>query len=307
MSLTRVTRTFAGHGHRFAIRSDDETILEAIDDVFVDLVADAEPRATYDIRWEGVAGDGWVVTCGEEYVGASPMLPYVLTLLLWHVNRASVAAGVVDRVVLHASCVARDGVGVILAAPMESGKTTMAAGLLGAGFSYLTDEAVGIDPQTLRLRAYPKPLSIDIGSQPVLSHLMPADPVLRTGQWQVPGSRASGRVPVDDIAAAVVISPRYREGAPTRIEPVGRAQMLIELAASTFEFAAAPLRNLDVTAAVLRGCDSYRLVVGDLAEAVDCGEPGRHPAERFMTGEATTPSAGARLAARRPLRRRGPA
>jgi hypothetical protein len=52
---------------------------------------------------------------------------------------------------------------------MESGKTTLTAGLVRSGWSYLTDEAVAFDWDTGRSRPFPKPLSVDPGSQ----HLFP--------------------------------------------------------------------------------------------------------------------------------------
>ena len=51
---------------------------------------------------------------------------------------------------------------------MESGKTTLTAGLVRAGFDYLSDEAVAFDWDTLDIVPYAKPLSIDglVGAVP---------------------------------------------------------------------------------------------------------------------------------------------
>src|SRR5437016_7532138 len=48
-------------------------------------------------------------------------------------------------VMSHAGGVSRDGAACVLPAHMESGKTTLTAGLVRSGFSYLTDEAVSFD------------------------------------------------------------------------------------------------------------------------------------------------------------------
>ena len=49
---------------------------------------------------------------------------------------------------------------------MESGKTTLVAGLVLAGLRYLTDEAVAIRPADGGITPFPKALSVDHGSWP---------------------------------------------------------------------------------------------------------------------------------------------
>jgi hypothetical protein len=44
-----------------------------------------------------------------------------------------------------------------------AGKTSLVAGLVREGWSYLSDEAAPIDPETMLVEAYPKPLSIKPG------------------------------------------------------------------------------------------------------------------------------------------------
>jgi hypothetical protein len=59
-------------------------------------------------------------------------------LLLWHMDRGVQA--------LHGGLVARNGHGVLLAGPGGSGKSTVALTCLLAGFSYLADDYVGLEP-----------------------------------------------------------------------------------------------------------------------------------------------------------------
>ena len=73
----------------------------------------------------------------------------------------------------HASAVARDGVAVVFAADADSGKSTLATILVEAGFDYLTDEATAIDLDTGEVVGYPKPITLDPGSQQLLVHLDP--------------------------------------------------------------------------------------------------------------------------------------
>lgn len=66
-----------------------------------------------------------------------------------------------ELLMLHAGAVSHPETGrsVAYAAPGGTGKTTLTR-LLGQRYGYLTDETVGVDPQTLQIHPYPKPLSV---------------------------------------------------------------------------------------------------------------------------------------------------
>jgi hypothetical protein len=157
---------------------------------------------------------------------------------------------------------------VLLPAPAESGKTTTIAGLVRAGFGYLTDEAVAIDPDTLLAQPYPKALSVDRGSWEVLADLRPPHDDRVAGQWQLPSrlirpNAVSGPAPV-----RFVVTPAYAAGSTTRLEPISPGEMLVGLADGTFQFQDDAQRNLAVLARVVTSADCYRLTVGDLDRAV---------------------------------------
>ena len=58
--------------------------------------------------------------------------------------------------------------GVLLPGPPDSGKTTLTAGLVRAGFRYLTDEAAFVDPTTRILRPFPRPLWMELGTVEII-------------------------------------------------------------------------------------------------------------------------------------------
>lgn len=101
---------------------------------------------------------GMVVIDGAEQVVAEDDLPYA-------VSRALTFASIIRRtgqcLMLHAAGVATpDGATVALVAASGTGKTT-AASRLGRRLGYVTDETVAVE-DGLRVRAYPKPLSVVI-------------------------------------------------------------------------------------------------------------------------------------------------
>ena len=74
--------------------------------------------------------------------------------------RAVIGAGRGTHLMLHAAAVS-DGAGraLVLSAPSGTGKTT-ATRTLGRRFGYLTDETAVIEPSTLQIAPFPKPLSV---------------------------------------------------------------------------------------------------------------------------------------------------
>ena len=99
---------------------------------------------------------GLVVIDGDEQDATDDEVPYA-------VSRALTFASIVRRtgecLMLHAAGVAAaDGSTVALVAASGTGKTT-AASRLGRRLGYVTDETVAVEDD-LRVRAYPKPLSV---------------------------------------------------------------------------------------------------------------------------------------------------
>ena len=263
-----VTRAFCGLEYAFEVATNDLGVLDYLDEILADLSGDGHGDP---VHYELIAleGDQYLVCCEDDVVVETGRLDRALSVLLWHINAEVVRRSTPRHPVIHAAAAIRDGMTVLLPAAPESGKTTTVAGLVAsAGFRYLTDEAVAIEPATLIPRPYPKPLSVDRGSWKVLASLRPSHDGVVTGQWQV---RASA-IRSDAVASAApirfVVEPAYDRNTATRLEPVSRAVMLVRLADSTFNFQEAPERNLAVLARVLERAECYRLPISDLDEGV---------------------------------------
>jgi hypothetical protein len=196
-----------------------------------------------------------------------------MAALFWDVNRRA-AASEPDRLMVHASAVARDDEGWIFAAPSESGKSTLAAGLLARGFSYMTDEAVAIDLRTGVLHGYAKPLSIDPGSQPLLAHLRPRPEESRewsTRQWLVPPPRAA-RAVRQTARLRLLVFPRYAPTADTALSAISTAEAAIELCSNSFNFHQQARAALPLLPRLLADVPCYRLTVSNLDDACELVE-----------------------------------
>lgn len=88
---------------------------------------------------------------------------YVLPYLIWEVSRLAVV-GVSDvRVPVHAGVVERDGLGVLFVGATHSGKSTTVAWFVRAGWRYVSDELGLVDPVSLDLAPFPRPIGLRRG------------------------------------------------------------------------------------------------------------------------------------------------
>jgi hypothetical protein len=265
--------TFAAHGYRFAVRSNSAPVGRFVTELYAACATTQEPPVTWYSLIES-PGSPWpyALYIDERRAVQSSRAAAVLNHLTWHVNR-----GVIDRsaevVLLHAAAATIDGRAVVLPAPMESGKTTLVAGLVEAGFGYLTDEAVGIDPVTLDALPYAKPLSIDPGSWDVLAGLEPqVDDAVRPyldEQWQLAPSAIRHDAPAGPTPVAAIVLPRYERGAPTQLRGLRRSEALVDCLRQTFHLHEHGRRDVEVLGRLLAGVPCYALVSGDLAGACD--------------------------------------
>lgn len=261
---------------RFRVRVEDGAVGRFLEAALAPLASRGPHSCTYEILDDSPAHVGrWVVHRDGLPVGVPGAGHVALQWLLWDLNRAAVRASRSRLLLLHAGAVSRDGSAVVVPGPSGSGKSTLTAGLLAHGFSYLSDESPGLELDgTGVLQPYHKPLSLEVGSWALLPELEPppaARPPAGWGwdQWlvdprRIPGSGGlSGPAPV-----RLVVVPAYAAGARTRLEPLSRGEAVLTLAAHAFNFGDRPAQHVLALAGLVRGAACYRLLGGNLREAV---------------------------------------
>ena len=188
----------------------------------------------------------------------------------WVVNNL-IARYLPGHLQLHASVMARYGVGVIFPGSPGQGKSTLAAGLLACGWSYLSDEFALINPDTQLLFPYPKALCIKAGSFDVVRGLgLPID-LTRVYRKGIKGRVAmlnplavrSDVVP-ESCPVGLVVFPEYGHGEPPVMEPLSRAQAVFELTRVSFNFIKFRRGGVDLLVDVVRRARCFRLRTGDL-------------------------------------------
>ena len=264
---------FTCFGQTWRFTGNDDQVIELLHTLYAPLQLSGHAGAAVveyrlDLRAPRRGGklfrDG--VPLGE---GLSPAR--LLRKLVWAINRQVIDGSVQQHLLLHASAAAdAAGQGVLLPAPMESGKTTLVTGLLDRGLHYLTDEAAIVEPD-LTVRGFTKPLSVDHGAWELFGHHTPELPTnlapYMAQQWQVPAQgitevAASGRL-------ALVVFPNYCPGAPTRLTRLTAVGALNHARASTFAPDERPLSATKVgeLAAIVTEVPCYSLRSGDLEDS----------------------------------------
>jgi Coenzyme PQQ synthesis protein D (PqqD) len=253
--------------HRFSVATNLADVRDYVDYILRDL-ADPHPVSAPGYEVIATRNGTFVLRYRDDIVAVVDRVDRALSTLLWHINTEAARMAVARGPVVHAAAAIRHRATVLMPAPQESGKTTTVAGLVRAGFDYLSDEAVAIDRHSLLPEPFPKALSIDAGSWDVLADLRPDYSDQMVGQWQVPATAIRPDALGTPQPIRFVVIPTYEPGARTRLEPIARAETLVKVADSTFHFWDAPQRNLDVLAQMLRSASCYRLTLSDLGEGV---------------------------------------
>jgi len=269
-------------GTRVRMRTDDPVAGRYLEQVFGSLAArrpaaagDVRPVSTFDLVRVAEPEPAVDLRLDGELVTSSTDLDSAVTFLHWRLNQLTID-GATNRVLLHASGVRRpDGVAVF-PAESNSGKSTLAAGLVRAGFGYVTDEAVALDLVNGRVVAFPKPISLDPGSWPLFSGHEPAiagaPGAFFRHEWHLdPRSLSASALDAVDAEqfVSLVAFPRYVAGAVTATEPMRPAVALLGLLRNAFNLATVGAPGVAALEAVARQATVVSITVGDLDRAIE--------------------------------------
>jgi len=242
-------------------------VVDAANHLMADLLADGQESGPVPsrsvLRYE--VTDSAVVVDGRRFEVWSAA--EAIETIQWHLNQTLVAQATTTMTGLHAAAAAHDGRLIVLPAESGSGKSTTVAGLVRAGWQYITDEACLIDPQTLVVQPYPKPIGLERGSWrlfPEVTRFLEPH-----GTWLVPATSLGTAGVGEGSVPAAVVTPRYEPGGTTRLHRLSPGELVMELAQSTFSFNEDGGRHLRVLARLARTVPGYVLTIADLDEAVE--------------------------------------
>jgi HprK-related kinase A len=206
--------------------------------------------------------------------GARPFYPLPQTLagplFEWALNWAT--GRVASRwVVVHAAVVERGGRAMILPATPGSGKSTLAAALAYAGWRFFSDEFALIEPDSGRVWPLPRPISLKDAAIAVIRRRHP-DVLFGPEDTNVEGERfVYAKPPASSVLGMNqsadprwIVSPRYRPGAKTTIDPLPKAHGLVKLADQSFNYNYLGPSGYQALAAVVDRARCFTLEYSDL-------------------------------------------
>lgn len=243
-------------GLRFSVRTETAQAESHVREVLAGL----------ETRYDGSADvSEFSLDTGSQTVGES------VAALVGNVNLRAIEAAT-GNLLVHAGGVV-DGRGrvVVVCGPSGSGKSTLTAVLAGRGYAYVTDETVCIDPLSLTVRPFRKPLAIKHGSHTVLAKLRPkVSEAGTTASWLVPpDALATAPLPARPMLPVAVVFPTYAEGAELFVERLTEAQTAYTLGSNASTLWAVQGGALPALARVARRCPAFRLIHSDVEAAAD--------------------------------------
>jgi len=200
----------------------------------------------------------------------------VTSHLLWHVNH-SVCAEPSSHLLMHASAILTPTGVIAFAGEPDAGKSTLVTELIRRGSSYVTDEALGIDIETLEVIAYPKPVGVDQGSWQLFPDLAGATPALSTNRWWLDANLVAERAgsparSVDNMSRhqirALVFLNFDQSATQTTASHLASDEATMMAARNLFNLAAHHQAGLDAIARVVVGTPCYELCHNGLDGAI---------------------------------------
>jgi len=210
--------------------------------------------------------------------GNAPFMPYPLDhafpLFEWGLNW-SIAMQAHQFLMLHSAVVERNGRAMLLPAWPGCGKSTLCAALVSRGWRLFSDEFGLVRHENGNLVPMPRPLPLKNDSINVIRDFAPDAELGPEFHGTRKGTVAHLRSPAVCIQQASVtvppgwlVFPRYRAGAPLRLEPIAKPQAFIKLANNSFNYRLLGVNGFRGVARLVRNCDCFILSYSSLDEAV---------------------------------------
>jgi HprK-related kinase A len=198
---------------------------------------------------------------------AFPMFEWVLN---WHISSRAHR-----YLVVHAAVVEKNGRAAILPAPPGSGKSTLCAALVSAGWRLLSDELALLRLADGLLQPVPRPVSLKNASIGVIRAFAPdavlSNPVDNTSK----GTIAHLKPPAASIARAaeparpsLIVFPRYEADAATSLAPLPKARAFMQVAENAFNYQVLGADGFAALGRLVEGSSQFEFRYSRLEEAM---------------------------------------
>lgn len=177
--------------------------------------------------------------------------------------------------IIHAAVVARGDRAMVLPAPPGSGKSTLCAALIHAGWRLLSDELTLIGMDDGLITPLCRPVSLKNQSIDVIRRFAPGARFNRITHDTSKGSVTHMAVPQEHLSQIQrkatprwVVYPRYEAGASTEMTRRPRASAVEDLARNAFNFSIQAGAGFERLCDVVEHCDCFDFRYSDLHSAM---------------------------------------
>ncbi|MDT7836203.1 HprK-related kinase A [Aquabacterium sp. OR-4] len=242
-----------------------------------------EPAEFADFSLQVMRSGGlrrWIKPQARFFYDGQPVfepmaLDHAYPLLEWSMNWC-VASQAHQYLLLHAAVIERNGLAVILPAPPGSGKSTLCAGLIHAGWRLVSDEMALVERDgSGRIWPLCRPVSLKNRSIDVMRAWAPQAVFNRVTVNTTKGNVTHMQAPAAHVArmhepavARWVVFPRWQQGSAPVLSPRSRAASVIELARNAFNYAQLGEQGFHRLVDLVRGCDCHDFRYASLDDAV---------------------------------------
>jgi len=205
-------------------------------------------------------------------------LPYdqAFPFLEWGLNWC-IAQTTLQFVVVHSAVIERGGNAAILPGPTGSGKSTLCAGLVMAGWRLLSDELALIDARTESVTPVPRPISLKNESIDIIRRAYPEAILGPVSPHTRKGRLAHLRPPAESVARAGeparlrwIVIPRYVEGSEAFFTPCPKGPAFMRVAGDAFNYAGLGEFAFQDLVQTVDRCECLNFQYGRLDEAAVC-------------------------------------
>lgn len=261
-------------GHNYVFRFGDAHVADLIIPMFAHIETDAD-RAEFgmdvlkDANQTLIVSDGKVLDAFEDPSETSSRLTFQLVVMAYSkldfliaVHSASLSLG--------NGCVMFPGVCGV-------GKTTLAAGLIKAGFIHYTEDTAIVDRKTRKVIPTPVSLRIKEGSLGIVEKMFPGS-LLPSVHYSADGRKlrylppSVGRFmsePADGETVKALVFNRYEPHSDTRIERIPRVDAFRRIQECGYYMEGGLDRDrVSELLDWIRGIDCYELTISSLDEAI---------------------------------------
>jgi hypothetical protein len=221
--------SFEAGGIAFTVETNRSALAALVSDTFRDLrvIDGGSSPVVFEVLHRGTPppSNPWGVWRDGEPRVMTVADSYVVTYLLWEVSRLMFERSG-ERVHLHGAALVHNGRAVVLAGRSHAGKSTLAAWLTHRGWGFLTDEAALVDPTTLVVAPFWRPINVRRPG--------PLDPIVPDAHGD--GGDAEVLVPASTIGTlaseapiASIAFPCFMPEDQAGLSPMSPAAALVEL------------------------------------------------------------------------------